>query len=302
MTDKKAPRFTFDSEKDGAEVPTLTSLLYRRNSVKSKGSVNSPTPLMSLEVTQTNIGDHSGIHMAEPTVFAAAEPVAETGAKPAAKPMERANPPEAMTSISMSIDTGAPAPLIQSQFANPSGKAETTKISHSKPIGKVIPAPLKTTPHLKPKAIDAYPSTSIGAAGLRELSKKTKFTTLVFEPTNPTTFSLQTIIGAPAASDRSAFWSGMEMTMDDFSDLWGRLKKFGFAEFSTLGAAGKGNYDRMAFRNAFQAASNEWVTLIRTEQADGKEALFAFLSDSSIQAHIPTFQSFQVPSSAAKAA
>lgn len=276
MADKKAPRFTFDSVNDGAEVPTLTSLLYRRNSVKSKGSVNAPAPLMSLEVTQTNIGDHSGIQMAEPTDFAA-------------KSTEKPNPSEEMTGISLSIDTGPPADVIK-------------KASHSPITSKVIPAPLKTVPRLTPKTIDAYPATANGAAGIRDLSKKTKLTALVFEASTPTLFALRTIIGSAAASERAPFWSGMEMSMDDFGDLWGRLKKFGFAEFSTLGAAGKGNYDRMAFRNAFQATSNEWVTLIRTEDQSGKEALFAFLSDTSIQAHIPTFQSHQMPSSTAKAA
>jgi hypothetical protein len=81
----------------------------------------------------------------------------------------------------------------------------------------------------------------------------------------------------------------MSFSKRDFADLWGRLEKFGFAEFSTLGISGQGNSDRAAFRVAFQAKANEWITLIRVKLATGGDALVVTFTEASIQAIIPAF-------------
>lgn len=52
MADEKSKRFTFDSDKDSAEVPTLTSLLYKKNAVKTQ--TNTETPF-TLEPTQSQM-------------------------------------------------------------------------------------------------------------------------------------------------------------------------------------------------------------------------------------------------------
>lgn len=284
MADKKGQRFTFDSETDGQEVPTLTSLLYRKKLVKTTSSPGSPS------------GRGRGYGQAEPSGIMTLEPTT-TIERPLPEMTEVAPPDaEPKTSVTLADPSEVPSDLglIRPDFGPSSGAPVALGELTGEPRARrTIPARTRYTPPtlVKPTTAEYYPETNFAAAGVRMLMKKPKVNAaLVFEGTTPDCFKLAHILQIPGTLKRSSVWSGMEFSVQDFSDLWGRLQKFGFAEFSTLGAAGAGNYDRLAFRSAFQAKSNEWVTLVRVKEPSGKEGLAVFLSEVSIQAYIPTLQ------------
>lgn len=283
MADKKGQRFTFDSEADGQEVPTLTSLLYRKKLVKTTGSPGA------------GAGRNSGYGQAEPSGIMTLEPTT-TIERPLPEMVE--TPPSAAepkTSVTLADPADVPVDLglVRPDFGPSSGAPALGTLTGEPRARRTIPAKTPYKPPTLVKATTAgyYPETNIAASGLRMMLKKPKVNAaLVFESAAPECFKLAHILQTPGTLVRSSVWSGMEFSVQDFSDLWGRLQKFGFAEFSTLGAAGAGNYDRLAFRSAFQAKSNEWVTLIRVKDSSGRECLAVFLSEVSIQAYIPTFQ------------
>lgn len=279
MGDKKDQLFTFDSEKEGQEVPTLTSLLYKKNLVKTtpserqKVSKGGDRPVTATEPNQ------SRKMTLEPTVT-----------------IERPIPTnEPATSISIPKSTAGSPGIIRSSIASPSGEvkalgAATGVLGYAKAIP--ASAPYTPTPIIKPVGAEGYPATAFAAPGLRSMIQKPRINAaLVFEAATPDTFRMSSILQSPAASSRTQLWNGMEFSTREFSDLWGRLGKFGFAEFSTLGAAGNGNSDRLAFRTAFQAKGGEWVTFVRVKESSGKEGLVVFLSEVSIQAFLPVFHS-----------
>lgn len=269
MADKKDQRFTFDSEKEGQEVPTLTSLLYKKNAVKTppsgrrNSSRDSNQPMMTLEPTTT---------------------------------IERPLPTEvSSTGISLT-QSSAPAPvLVRSDLASSAGAAKAMgALKGELGVRRTQPAiaPYVQGTVIRPVGADLYPETAFAGPGLRSMIQKPRINAaVVFESSTAETFRMASILQAPGASSRTQLWNGMEFSSAGFSDLWGRLGKFGFAEFSTLGAAGAGNFDRLAFRAAFQAKPNEWLTLVRVKETSGKEGLVVFLSEASIQAHLPTFHS-----------
>jgi hypothetical protein len=280
MTDKKSTRFTFDSDNDGAVVPTLTSLLYRRNSVKTK---TSPLPT-NLDVTRTNIGEGVGGGMPGLEGLAPFSTAAMQEETEAATQMN----PSPFQGSSNASESAPDAAVVQTPFSPPQA-TRTLQSTPGKPIGRIIPSPLQTQAQTQPQTFENYPAAAPLSQGIKSLQKKTKLrSSLIFEAdSSGTTFSLKSILGqTEITAEREAIWSGMTFSTTEFSDLWGRLKKFGFAEFSTLGAAGQGNYDRVAFRSAFQASNQEWLTLARSEH-NGKETLIALLSEGSIQAQLP---------------
>jgi hypothetical protein len=165
---------------------------------------------------------------------------------------------------------------------------------------RIMPAaiPFSMPELIRPTPPAAYPAPAVASAGIRALCEKTKVeASLVFEEQGDA-YRLRSIVGQTV--DRAVVWTGMEIPKAAFPDLLGRLVKFGFAEFSTLGVSGQGNFDRTTFRAAFQAKAGEWVTLVRVRSATGGDAIVAFLTAGSIQMHLPAFHSAGMP--AAKAA
>lgn len=251
MADKKGQRFTIDSEREGAEVPTLTKLLYRKNVVKSEGSPGSGRQGRGLDAGSSREQDHSGVMTLEPTLTGQSE------------------------NLDIPLDTGGPTDR------------------------RVMPA---ATPFSMPKTVrpvrpQKYSPSEIACAGIRSLFEKTKVeAALVFEEDGDR-FRIESIV--TTSMERVTLWSGMEIAKEAFPDLLGQLKKFGFAEFSTLGAAGSGNFDRTTFRSAFQARSAEWLTLIRVKSATLGEAIVVVVSGGSIQMHLPSFHSAEMPTARA---
>lgn len=299
MTDKKSQRFTIDCEDEGQEVPTLTSLLYRKTVVKTKGSPiggsnrgaaypSDDSEIMTLEPTTTIERPLPEEFLSIPEVAdEVPENVIETNASPQLQASD--------TGITLeSALPGGGLQIVRPDFVPSSVPHSALGELKGEPrTRRTIPAATAYSESAMAKisAVEGYPSTSFAAAGLRVMLKKPKVNiALVFEPKSPGLYQVTNVLQAPGALLRSRTWSGMEFSVKDFSDLWGRLEKFGFSEFSTLGAAGAGNYDRLAFRSAFQAKGNEWLTLVRVKEPAGKEGLIVFLSEVSIQAYIPTFQ------------
>ena len=281
MADKKNQRFTIDSEKEGADVPTLTQLLYRRNAVKSQGSPGSGRQGRGLDAGSSREQDSSRIMTLEPTVTT-----------------ERPQP-------GFVLDVSVPAAVANPEFVVSqlaSNRAQPQNMGAA--VGgstdrRIMPAatPFSMPDVIRPVAPQSYAANSLGSAGIRTLCEKTKIEASLVFIENGDAFSLKSIV--TTSMDRITLWSGMEISKSVFSDLTGRLEKYGFAEFSTLGAAGNGNFDRTTFRSAFQAKNNEWVTLVRVKSSAGSSGIVAVFSSASIQALIPAFQSASMASAKA---
>lgn len=270
MTDNKSQRFTIDSEKDGVEVPTLTQLLYKKNVVKSKSSAEQDRAKASVGGRPAREQDHSRIITLEPTL---------TVERPA--PEISLGPAESTNSVNDQV--------VMSQFAKSRPSPAALEVPSAAP--KVTRAAATYTPPAPVSSIPTskIPTTLVAANGIRFLNEKTKMAAaLVFEEQGDA-FVLKAVVGD--TTDRNPLWAGMEISKTAFGDLVGRLEKFGFAEFSTLGSAGQGNFDRAGFRTTFQAKNNEWVSLVRVKTAGKGSAILAFLTTSSIQMHLPAFHS-----------
>lgn len=282
MADKKGQRFTIDSEKEGAEVPTLTKLLYRKNVVKSQGSPGSGRQGRGLDAGSSREQDRSRIMTLEPTLTGQSdEPEAAGKSSTSTAPMN----PEFVVS------------QIASNIAQPLNMGAATGASTDR---RIMPAatPFTMPATVRPVRPQKYSPSEIACAGIRTLFEKTKVdSALVFEEDGEF-FRVESIV--TTSMERVTLWSGMEISKSVFPDLIGRLKKFGFAEFSTLGATGEGNFDRITFRAAFQAKNAEWLTLIRVKSATLGDAIVVVVSGGSIQMHLPAFHSAEMP--AAKAA
>lgn len=294
MADKKTQRFTFDPESDGAEVPTLTSLLYKKNVVKTQGSANKGALGFSSTVEQQ---EQSRIMTLEPTTTIERP---RPSAVEAVLPVARAS---TQTGVSMPGVSVAPE-LVRSSFKAPTQAAPSMGNLGGGPSNgrtpRVVPASsaYASGSLLPSTSPEVYPVEATGGHGIRMLYGKTAVSgAIVFEPTSSDTFTAKQIVAKH--TKRNAVWSGMQVSTRDFGDLWGRLQKYGFAEFSTLGVAGQGNFDRTAFRVAFQLESTEWVTLVRTRQPSGDEAIVALITQASIQALLPSFHSSTLPKTSA---
>jgi hypothetical protein len=274
MADKKGQRFTIDSDKDGAEVPTLTKLLYKKNVVKSQSSPGSGRQGRGLDAGSSLEQDRSRIMTLEPTL---------TG--------------QSLHSTQASGITPSPARSSQADFvvsqlaSNRAQPLNMGKASGGSTDRRIMQAaqPFVMPETIRPSSPKKYPTTTPAGAGLRVLFDQAKIDSgILFEDTGEAYVSRAIVA---SANERAVLWSGMEIQKATFSDLLSRLEKFGFAEFSTLGTAGSGNFDRTTFRAAFQAKNSEWVTLIRVKNPSGKDAIVAVLSPASIQMHLPAFHS-----------
>jgi hypothetical protein len=266
MADGKARRFTFDPDKEGGKVPTLTELLYSKNVVKSGGSPGqgrhsggqqNQSEIMTLEPTITTT-EHSFSNAAEEVPILVQS---EIGSNPVQPPsMGSANTLAGMRRVMAAAI----------RFSMP-------PVTHPIPHGRA-------------------PASITAIAGIRVLFEKAKVqASLVFEAEGDT-YKLKSKLSEVA--DRGILWNGIEISKTEFADLIGRLKKFGFAEFSTLGVTGQGNFDRTAFRTAVQAKTTEWVTFVPVTEG-GKDVIVLFLSEGSIQTHLPAFHSANSPMRAA---
>ncbi len=292
MTDKKTQRFTFDPEADGAQVPTLTSLLYKKNVVKTGSSAENGRLGFGSKAEQ---GDRSRIMTLDPTVTIE-------------RPVPTATPPAQHGAPQPGVNTGVSMPglglapeLVHSTFSPQAGAVPSMGANPSGPTNRrVVPAaePYVQGPRLAPTLPAKYPTGATASEGIRTLCQRIAVAgAIVFEPAGSDLFLTKHIV--TQHSERVPAWDGMQISTRDFADLWGRLQKYGFAEFSTLGVAGQGNFDRAAFRVAFQLRATEWVTLVRTRQASGDEAIVALITESSVQAHLPSFHSAALAKKAA---
>lgn len=286
MADKKNQRFTIDADKDGQEVPTLTKLLYKKNVVKAQGSPGSGRQSPGLRGAGRSQQNPSDIMTLEPTLTTTENPVMASTPIPEPEPAPLAQPINAEFVVS-DIASNIASPL---NIGLPQGGPRDRR---------VMPA---ATPFTMPEIVlpvppSKYAASAPAAAGIQSLATKAKLeASLVFVDAGEA-YVLKSIVGV--SKDRTTLWNGMEISKATFSDLIGRLEKFGFAEFSTLGAAGAGNFDRMTFRNAFQAKGTEWVTLVLSKSPSGPSAIVAFFSAGSIQMHLPAFHSAGMPTAKA---
>ncbi len=279
MADKKDQRFTFDSDKDGQEVPTLTSLLYKKNAVKTASSSAAPSEKAPSPGRSSPKPVLSRMMTLEPTTTTTVEQ---------SRPLATEEP----TTITL---TNAPTELARPDTGPASGVAKALgALKGNSGSPRIIPAGTRFSPSpvIRPVGADRYSDGAFAATALRTMISKPRVNAaLVFEATSPETYRLGAILQSPGVSSRTGLWNGMEFTTPEFIELGEKLTKYGFAEFSTLGATGAGNYERMAFRNAFAAKAGEWVTFIRVKEASGKDGIVVVLSEVSVQAYLPNFQS-----------
>ena len=288
MADKKDQLFSIDSDQDGAEVPTLTKLLYRKKLVKTLASPGSGRQGRGLDAGISREQDQSRIMTLEPT---------HTVERPSPEAIARMPLPAPVAAEPVS------SPFVVSQLgsnrAQPTNMGSATKGSSDR---RIMPSasPFTMPDVIRPKLPARYAKEGMAGAGILALNEKAKIeASLVFEDAGES-FKLRSIV--TASLERVTLWSGMEIPKTVFSDLIGRLKKFGFAEFSTLGATGSGNFDRTTFRSAFQAKNAEWITLIGVKNAAGSDGIVAVLSPGSIQMHLPAFHSAGMPAAGMKKA
>jgi hypothetical protein len=281
MADKKPQRFTIDADKEGAEVPTLTKLLYSRNVVKTQGSPGSGRQGKGLDAGRTQQQNLSSMMTLEPTLTVE-------------RPQPGYEAPVAPPSAEIAAE------FVVSQLA--SNRVQPLNMGAARGGStdrRVMPAatPFAMANVIRPTAPSKFPTNTAAGAGIRAVSEKAKIeASLVFIDAGEA-FTIQSIV--TTSMERITLWSGMEISKAVFTDLLGRLTKFGFAEFSTLGATGNGNFDRTTCRSAFQAKNAEWVTLVRVKSANDKDSIVALFSSASIQMHLPAFHSAGMPTAKA---
>jgi hypothetical protein len=270
MADKKTQRFTIDADKEGADVPTLTKLLYSKNVVKSKGSPGLGQQGRGLDGGRSKEQERSDIMTLEPTL---------TNTTPTESPVQPLGEQTAAQIVVSQIGSNQAQPL--SMGAAHGGSVDRRVMPSAKPF--TMPAPTR------PIAPARLTPNNPAHAGIRTLCEKARVeASLVFKD-HGEAYTLQSIV--TTSVDRITLWTGMEISKSVFTDLLGRLTKFGFAEFSTLGTTGSGNFDRQTFRAAFQAKPGEWVTLVRVKSPQNQDTIVAVLSSASIQMHLPAFHS-----------
>jgi hypothetical protein len=277
MADKKSQRFDFDPASDGNEVPTLTSLLYKKNVVKAQASNGKGKAGGGLDAGRALQQDYSRMMTLEPTITTDLS-------RPSEISLNTPTPGDATSQFVRSeIGSNQPQPeaMGNARDASRNRRVMAAASSFSMPtVTRAIPFP-KISPNVR------------AGAGIRKLNETAKISAgLVFEDSGEA-YSIKAIV-APN-DDRSVLWTGMEISKKDFADLMGRLDKFGFAEFAPVGAAGSGNFDREAFRSAFGVERAEWITLVSAKAPGKGDAVVAVISKSSIQVHLPAFHSAEVP-------
>lgn len=251
MADEKNKVFTIDADTTGVEMPTLSSLLYKKKAVKSESS---PQP--------TQIEEAKPITTLEPThVSLVAEKPNATSPK-----------------------------IVQSQFQSP--RATAPQSAEGVVPGTAI-RPTQWVPESAPRVQFTVPeslaqSPSPILQGVRVIQERTRLHgALVFESGDAA--GVFRAVGCVGLDERSDLFTGMQFDSNQFSDLWNRLSRFGFIEFSPLGISGQGNFDRAAFRTAFGVSGNEWMTLVRLGTSDAVYGVAVLFTEGSVQTHLPHF-------------
>lgn len=270
MADESSKKFTFDPEAEGAEIPTLTSLLYRKNLVKSDGSDKSAQPKLG-----------GGAPTLEPTQVLQVQP--ETEALP--NPLGDVGPGLSLVSDSPDLGGGSPAEIIPIDAASsPAGDSLPLAL----PIAPEGESPVFSQSSPPTAAETALTETNPAHRGIGVLKKRNLLKGAAVLSGNGQHFELTETIDRP---EGMTLWNGISMEASEFSDLFNRLAKFGFAEFSPLAASGPLNLERIGFRTGFGIQPKEWLTLVRIGEASAPEAIVAVVSEGSIQAHLPFFHS-----------
>ncbi len=327
MSDQKAKRFTIDDDKTGAKVPDINQLLYAKSPSKSQGSKpdESLDPTVSMDISKANLEEitrQSDVIAAPPkqssysvesstsdnTALQTAGKEIEMGdfdqslaieaGTAAAPPKPQAPAPEIV------LQTATPPASPPKRFANPvTGEVVMSSFqkSASSPAGTPTGAPkaairksaLTTATGAPLKQTDAanlnsHLNTISYAAGIKTFFERAKATSVIVFNKTDSGFVADQVVGAP---ERANLWRGMQIAEKDLSDLYNRLNKYGYSEFSTLGMSGAGNFERTGFRTAFGADRSEFLTLVKVGSGKEMEAIVVVLSSASIQTQIPFFHS-----------
>lgn len=298
MSDNSSKRFTFDPEREGTEMPTLTSLIYGK---KEHGAP--PPPPGGKK-------DNDDAFTLEPTkALDRNELLKQLGGIP--------TPPGGSPDSSGIASALPPVPppsgndggiTLMDATQSTAGIQSEVVLSHFMQERKEVPqghaldskGPLGARRYLRsnwvaeyPDLIDFFEASKIShySAAFRPVlqflhQQKKIISALVLEPT-PTSGS--DLVAKHALFDKTklAAWMGVRIHPQTFSDLWGRLQKFSYTEFSPVGLASQANtIERKAFRAAFGVEKGEWLTLIHHPKIS-KTQLVAVISSQSISASLP---------------
>lgn len=320
MSDQKAKRFTFDEDRTGAKIPDIQELLYAKKEKKSGTSKpdKSLEPTQNLDISKIKLADAEQEFEKARKAKKSTETIEST--KTFASPVQEQQnqgPREIVADLeldgSLSIEMGTQAaqtaatvaatPPNPPKFAPPTTgeivinsieKGKSAKGASSQPAAPKAsvrkgnpPVQTQKLEHYEANALDSNPKISFGV-GIKTFFERGKTTSVVIFNRHGDGFVAEQVVGEPS---RAVLWRGMEILQSELSDLWGRLNKYGYSEFSTLGVSGAGNFERNGFRTAFGADRSEYVTLVKVGAGNEMTGIVAVFSSASIQTQIPFFHS-----------
>jgi hypothetical protein len=270
MSDNTTKRFTFDPEKDGEEMPTLTSLIYgkkpNQNSQASGGDAFTLEPTRAL--------DRNAL------LSELAKLPTPAGGPASALPPSTPENADAVLNEFFGDSKAAPA-------GSPRPSANLTRPSNWK--SEVNDEMIACEPNQLESLNSPY---SPMLSFLFQLNKIES--AIVFEPTKFTDGAFASI-NAVHPKKFSDLWMGMQFHPEAFAELWGRLQKFGYTEYSPVGLASQAqSVDRTAMRIAFGLESKQWLTLVLQPKVTGNQ-LVAIVSPNSIAASLPSALDKAVP-------
>ncbi len=296
MSSNSSKRFTFDPERDGTEMPTLTSLIYGKKEHGAPppppgGKKDNDDDAFSLDPTKALDRNELLRELGLPTPPASGS---ESGGIASALPPA---PPPGGEGISL-LDSTQSTAGIQSEVVLSHFMQERKEVPQAHvPDGRTS---MGARRYLKsswaaeyPDLIDFFEAAKISSypAAFRPVlqflyQQKKIMSALVMETTAT---SGSDLVAKHALFDKSKLgaWLGVRIHPQTFSDLWGRLQKFSYTEFSPVGLASQSNtIERKAFRAAFGVEKGEWLTLIHHPKIS-KTQLVAVISAQSISASLP---------------
>lgn len=322
MSDQKAKRFTFDEDKTGASVPDIQELLYAKNAKKTKTSkpASSLDPTITLDISKVKLDEVTRQSDVIESPKKSTQSVYSTSTQDANALQNPGEIELGEMEGTLSIDSGTqlpPAPKAAqdatrgvtppttppNRFAKPETgevvvshfQKNTTEPAQSGPVPKTEirksiyesnPSPVLS--HCDLTQLQAHKEQIPFGAGIKVLFDKSKTTSAIVFTKTGNSFTATQVIGA---AERAHLWRGMEITQNDLPDLYNRLNKFGYSEFSTLGMSGAGNFERTGFRTAFGVERAEYMTLVKVGAGKEIDAIVAVVSNQSIQTQIPFFHS-----------
>lgn len=230
-------RFTFDPEQDGVEMPTLTALVYGKK----------PT---------TTVESNEGVFSLEPT--------------------------KALDRNALLAELGKMPPPVPPSFLEENKKSPlNARGAHLNPH-LITPAErsesiCELVSHFKVEEAGTLSSKYKNTISYLFQAKKIQ-KALLFQPTKLSegAFMAVSFIGAPSTtlSLSESLIQGSRFHPTAFSDLWGRLSKFGYSEFPPVGLSSQAHsFDRSSVRIAFGVDNTEWITLIYQQKQAAKELL-----------------------------